>query len=69
LLVNWVNSIRGVAPPIDGVTPLAVGLASGFLILLSFIILLVLRLVLEEKKNISNQKNKPRTKNMPEIRV
>jgi ABC-type sulfate transport system permease component len=50
LLVNWVNSIRGVAPPIDGVTPLAVGLASGFLILLSFIILLVLRLVVGRKE-------------------
>ncbi len=50
LLVNWVNSIRGIAPPISGVTPLAVGLASGFLILLSFIILLVLRLVIGRKE-------------------
>jgi thiamine transport system permease protein len=51
LLVQWVNSIRGISTPIPQVTPLAVGLASGLLILFSFIILLVLRLVIgrEEK--------------------
>jgi thiamine transport system permease protein len=45
LLVNWVNSLRGVASPILGVNSLTVGLACGFLILFSFIILLVLRLL------------------------
>ena len=46
LLVEWVNSIRGVGTPIPGVTTLDVGLACGFLILFSFIILLALRLVI-----------------------
>lgn len=45
LIVNWVNSVRGTAAPIAGVTPLTVGLACGLLILFSFIILLVLRLL------------------------
>jgi thiamine transport system permease protein len=51
LLVKWVNSIRPNGTLIPEVTPLAVGLASGLLILFSFIILLVLRLVIgrEEK--------------------
>ncbi len=51
LVVNWVNSVRGVGTQIAGVTPLAVGLACGFLIVFSFIILLILRLVIgrEEK--------------------
>jgi thiamine transport system permease protein len=44
LVVNWVNSLRGVIAPIEGVNALTVGLACGILILLSFIILLVLRL-------------------------
>ncbi len=43
LIVNWVNSIRGTGTIIPGVTPLAVGLACGLLILFSFVILLVLR--------------------------
>ena len=45
LLVNWVNSVRGIIPKIAGVNELTVGLACGFLILFSFIILLVLRLL------------------------
>ncbi|MFB3888000.1 MAG: ABC transporter permease [Candidatus Bathyarchaeia archaeon] len=45
LLVNWINTIRGVGTPIPGVTTFDVGLACGFLILFSFIILLALRLV------------------------
>jgi thiamine transport system permease protein len=50
LLVNWVNSIRGVTAPIAGVNALTVGLASGFLILFSFIILFVLRLLTRKGK-------------------
>jgi thiamine transport system permease protein len=50
LVVNWVNSLRGVIPPIDGVNALTVGLACGILILLSFIILLVLRLFTRKGK-------------------
>ena len=50
LIVNWVNSLRGVAKPIPGVTSLTVGLACGILILLSFIILLVLRLITRKGK-------------------
>jgi len=50
LIVNWVNSIRGVAAPIAGVNPLTVGLACGFLILFSLIILLVLRLLTRKGK-------------------
>ncbi len=51
LVVNWVNSVRGIGTPIPGVTSLDVGLACGILILLSFVILLALRLVVgrEEK--------------------
>ncbi len=50
LLVNWVNSLRGVTPPIPGVNALTVGLACGFLILFSFIILLALRLLTRKGK-------------------
>jgi thiamine transport system permease protein len=50
LLVNWVNSIRGIGTPIPGVNPLTVGLACGILILFSFIILLVLRLLTRKGK-------------------
>jgi ABC-type Fe3+ transport system permease subunit len=50
LLVNWVNSIRGVASAIAGVNELTVGLACGLLILFSFIILLVLRLLTRKGK-------------------
>jgi thiamine transport system permease protein len=50
LIVNWVNSLRGTIPPIAGVNALTVGLACGFLILLSFIILLVLRLFTRKGK-------------------
>jgi thiamine transport system permease protein len=50
LLVNWVNSLRGVTAPIPGVNALTVGLACGFLILFSFIILLVLRLLTRKGK-------------------
>ena len=50
LIVNWVNSLRGVSAPIPGVNSLTVGLACGFLILLSFIILLVLRLLTRKGK-------------------
>ena len=50
LLVNWVNSLRGVIAPISGVNALTVGLACGFLILFSFIILLVLRLLTRKGK-------------------
>ncbi len=50
LIVNWVNSLRGTIPPIAGVNSLTVGLACGFLILLSFIILLVLRLFTRKGK-------------------
>jgi thiamine transport system permease protein len=50
LLVNWVNSLRGIGTPIPGVTALTVGLACGFLILFSFIILLVLRLLTRKGK-------------------
>ena len=50
LIVNWVNSLRGVTPPIPGVNSLTVGLACGFLILFSFIILLVLRLLTRKGK-------------------
>ena len=51
LLVNWVNSVRGIIPPIAGVSALTVGLACGFLILFSFIILLVLRLLTRKGKS------------------
>ncbi len=50
LLVNWVNSIRGIGSPIPGVDALTVGLACGLLILFSFIILLVLRLLTRKGK-------------------
>ncbi len=50
LIVNWVNSIRGVASPIAGVDALTVGLACGILILFSFIILLALRLLTKKGK-------------------
>ncbi len=50
LLVNWINSVRGVGKLIPGVTSLDVGLACGFLILFSFIILLALRLVIGRKE-------------------
>jgi thiamine transport system permease protein len=50
LIVNWVNSLRGVTKPIIGVNSLTVGLACGILILLSFIILLVLRLLTRKGK-------------------
>ena len=50
LIVNWVNSLRGVTAPIPGVTALTVGLACGFLILFSFVILLVLRLLTRKGK-------------------
>jgi len=51
LIVNWVNSLRGVSATIPGVNSLTVGLACGFLILLSFIILLVLRLLTRKGKS------------------
>jgi thiamine transport system permease protein len=50
LLVNWINSVRGVGTQIPSVTSLDVGLACGFLILFSFIILLMLRLVVGRKE-------------------
>jgi len=50
LIVSWVNSIRGSASPIAGVSALTVGLACGLLILFSFIILLVLRLLTRKGK-------------------
>ncbi len=50
LIVNWVNSISGLIPPIPGVNQLTVGLACGLLILFSFIILLVLRLLTRKGK-------------------
>ena len=50
LIVNWVNSVRGVIPPISGVNSLTVGLACGILILFSFVILLVLRLLTRKGK-------------------
>ncbi len=50
LIVNWVNSLRGVAQPIAGVDSLTVGLACGFLILFSLIILFVLRLLTKKRK-------------------
>jgi len=50
LIVSWVNSIRGSASPITGVSELTVGLACGLLILFSFIILLVLRLLTRKGK-------------------
>jgi thiamine transport system permease protein len=50
LIVNWVNSVRGVGTPIVGVTELTVGLACGILILFSFIILLILRLLTRKGK-------------------
>ena len=49
LIVNWVNSIRGLAPAIAGVDSLTVGLACGLLILFSFVILLVLRLLTKKR--------------------
>ena len=45
LIVNWVNSVRGITGSIAGVDALTVGLACGLLIVFSFIILLVLRLL------------------------
>ena len=50
LIVNWVNSVRGTIAPIEGVTPLTVGLACGLLILFSFLVLLVLRLLTRKEK-------------------
>ncbi len=50
LVVNWVNSLRGVGTIIPGVDALAVGLACGLLIVFSFIILLVLRLITRKGK-------------------
>jgi thiamine transport system permease protein len=50
LIVNWVNSIRGIGTPIAGVNSLTVGLACGLLILFSFIILFVLRLLTKKGK-------------------
>lgn len=50
LIVNWVNSVRGVISPISGVNSLTVGLACGILILFSFIILLALRLLTRKGK-------------------
>lgn len=50
LIVNWVNSLRGIGTPIPGVDALTVGLACGLLILFSFIILLVLRLLTRKGK-------------------
>jgi thiamine transport system permease protein len=50
LIVNWVNALRGVTPPIAGVDSLTVGLACGFLILFSLIILFVLRLLTKKGK-------------------
>ena len=50
LVVNWVNSLRGIGAPIPGVNSLTVGLACGLLILFSFIILLVLRLLTRKGK-------------------
>jgi thiamine transport system permease protein len=50
LVVNWVNSIRGIGTPIQGVDAGSVGLACGLLILFSFIILLALRLLTRKGK-------------------
>ncbi|HUK84976.1 MAG TPA: ABC transporter permease subunit [Candidatus Acidoferrum sp.] len=50
LIVNWVNSVRGVIAPIAGVNSLTVGLACGILILFSFMILLILRLLTRKGK-------------------
>ncbi len=50
LIVNWVNSVRGVIAPITGVSTLTVGLACGLLILFSFIILFGLRLLTKKGK-------------------
>jgi thiamine transport system permease protein len=50
LIVNWVNSIRGVIAPITGVNVQTVGLACGLLILFSFIILFALRLLTKKGK-------------------
>lgn len=50
LIVNWVNSLRGIIPTITGVNELTVGLACGLLILFSFIILLVLRILTRKGK-------------------
>ncbi len=50
LIVNWVNSVRGVIKPIAGVNSLTVGLACGILILFSFVILLVLRILTRKGK-------------------
>jgi thiamine transport system permease protein len=52
LLVNWVNSVRGIITPISGVNALSVGLACGFLILFSFLILLVLRFFTRKRKGL-----------------
>jgi thiamine transport system permease protein len=50
LIVNWVNSLRGIGAPIAGVNSLTVGLACGLLILFSFVILFVLRLLTKKRK-------------------
>jgi thiamine transport system permease protein len=50
LIVNWVNSIRGVGTAIAGVNTLTVGLACGLLILFSFIVLFALRLLTKKGK-------------------
>ena len=50
LIVNWVNSLRGLTTPIPGVNSLTVGLACGFLILFSFVILLSLKLLTRKGK-------------------
>jgi len=49
LIVNWVNSIRGVGAAIAGVNQSTVGLACGLLILFSFIVLFALRLLTKKK--------------------
>jgi thiamine transport system permease protein len=50
LIVNWVNSIRGVGAAIAGVNTLTVGLACGLLIVFSFIVLFALRLLTKKGK-------------------
>lgn len=50
LIVNWVNSIRGVGSAIAGVNTLTVGLACGLLIVFSFIVLFALRLLTKKGK-------------------
>lgn len=51
LIVNWVNSIRGVGNEIAGVNTLTVGLACGLLILFSFIVLFALRVLTKKGKS------------------